>query len=69
MIEIEIRDTLLIEEKDLVECENLTLNSTDEEIAEGVYDFIIGMDDADYFVAIKHEKEICEKIKKYLKNA
>ena len=69
MIEIEIRDTLLISEQDLVEFEGLTPNSTDKEIAEGVHDYIIGMDDNDYFVAFKHEQEIYEKIKKYLKNA
>lgn len=66
---IEIENRVEIEEKDLVECEDLTSNSTDEEIAEGVDDYIAGMDDFDYYIVRSHEKEIFEKIKKYLKNA
>ena len=68
MIEIEIRDILLISEQDLIDMEELTPNSTDLEIEQGVHDYVLGMDDADYFYAKKHEEEICEKIKIFLKN-
>lgn len=68
MIEIEIRDTVLICEEDLIAYEELSKNSTDEEIEEGVHDYIIGLDDHEYCYVIAHEKEIIEKIKKYLKN-
>lgn len=68
MIEIEIKETIFISEKDLVDTEQLSENSTDEEIAEGVYDYILGLDDREYYPLVNRQKEICEKIKKYLKN-
>lgn len=68
MIEIEIKETIFISEKDLVDTEQLSANSTDEEIAEGVYDYILGLDDREYYPLVNRQKEICEKIKKYLKN-
>lgn len=68
MIEIEITETIFLNEKELVDIEQLSENSTDEEIAEGVYDYILGLDDSEYYPLVKRQKEICEKIKKYLKN-
>ena len=68
MIEIEITETIFINEKELVDTEQLSENSTDEEIAEGVYDYILGLDDSEYYPLVNRQKEICEKIKKYLKN-
>ena len=69
MIEIEITETIFLNEKDLVDTEQLSENSTDEEIAEGVYDYILGLDDSEYYPLVNRQKEICEKIKKYLKNS
>ncbi len=69
MIEIEIKDTILICEQDLISFEHLSANSTDREIEKGVHDYILGMDDKEYYYVITHEEEIVEKIKKYLKNA
>lgn len=68
MIEIEIKETIFISEEHLVYTEHLSKNSTDKEIAEGVHDYILGLDDSEYYPLVNHQKEICEKIKKYLKN-
>lgn len=68
MIEIEITETIFLNEEELVNIEQLSANSTDEEIAEGVYDYILGLDDSEYYPLVNRQKEICEKIKKYLKN-